>query len=153
MGVLEVQRVVDAPADLAWEIIADVENYHKLAAGLSNVEILEGDGVGMRRRCYDNKNRGWDEECPLWDEEGREYRFIVDTQAEDYHQPFVRLQGTWRVEEQSQGTVIGMRFDYVIKYGPLGWLMGLLSMSAGRRDAEDLLEKWEAAIEARVNQS
>jgi ketosteroid isomerase-like protein len=77
-------RVVQARPDLVWAVVADVALYAQLATGLSHVEILEGDGQGLRRRCYDTRGRGWNETCTVW-EPGRRFQMRVDTAWMDQH--------------------------------------------------------------------
>ena len=150
MASFEIERLVDAPADVAWEIIADVAAYHELTPGLTKIEMLGGEGVGMKRRCYDTRGRSWNEQCPLWDEQERRYTFVVETQAEDYPLPFKKLQGTWQVEERPEGTLMKMRFDYVLRPGLMGLMATLFGNAGARQQSEELLDNWEAKIRERV---
>lgn len=142
--------MVQAPAEIVWRVIADVVGYADVAPNLSKAEILSGDGLGMRRRCYDNQGRGWNEMCVLW-EEGRRYSFVVDTN--DYPYPLTKMQGTWGLEERPEGVLIMMRFDFVPKYGPIGWLWAQLAKPAFRRICEALLDNWEVKLKAQMGQA
>jgi ribosome-associated toxin RatA of RatAB toxin-antitoxin module len=124
-------RVVQARPDLVWAVVADVALYAQLATGLSHVEILEGDGQGLRRRCYDTRGRGWNETCTVW-EPGRRFQMRVDTAS--YPFPLRLLlrsfQGTWSVDPAPEGARITVGFDAEPRLGPLGRL-ALRAMGEG----------------------
>lgn len=57
------------------------------------------------------------------------------------------MQGTWGLEEQSDGVLVTMQFDYQPKYGPFGWLMDQVYIKpAFRRICDKLMDNWETAI-------
>ena len=144
MSVLEVERIIDAPIEVAWEVIADMEGYADITTnGITKVEVLEGEGKGMLRRCHDNKGNSWTETCPVW-EEGRKFQFIVNTDVPDYPFPLKRLQGTWFVEPRPEGTLIKATFEYEIKFGMVGKMMNAFMAKQARKDSEYLLEQWAA---------
>ncbi len=67
-------RTESLPGDRAavWAVVGDVtstDNEH-----LVSQEIIEGDGIGMVRRCVDTSGNAWTETCTLW-EPGHSYRF------------------------------------------------------------------------------
>ena len=70
--VLTFSRRVAASPSIAWEVVSDVAAFGEHAPNLSRTEVLSGDEVGMTRRCFDSRGRGWTETCTLW-EEGRRY--------------------------------------------------------------------------------
>ncbi len=137
-------RAVAAPPEQVWPVITDHEGYADVADNLSRVEVVAGEGLGMARRCYDTKGRGWNETCVLWNE-GRAYSFEVDTS--DYPFPLKEVRGTWGVEPATGGSTVTMEFDIVAKYGVLGRMLigsGLKVAFSGL--CERLLDKWEARI-------
>lgn len=140
----KIERLIDAPADVVWSIISDVEGYAEIAPNLSKAKIVSGEGAGMQRQCWDTRGGTWREDCVLW-EEGHRYSMVVDTS--DYPYPFTKMQGTWGMEEQSNGVLVTMQFDYQPKYGPLGWLMDQFYIKpAFRRICKKLMDNWEAEI-------
>jgi hypothetical protein len=140
------RRSIAASCEQVWPVIADHEGYADVADNLSRVEVVAGQGLGMARRCYDNKGRGWNETCVLWDE-GRTYSFEVDTS--DYPFPLREVRGTWGVEPADGGSVITMTFDIVAQYGAPGRLvMGLALRLMFSSLCERLLDKWQARIMA-----
>jgi ribosome-associated toxin RatA of RatAB toxin-antitoxin module len=140
-------RVVAAPADLVWAVVADVAGYARIAPGLSHVEILGGDGQGLRRRCYDNQGRGWTETCTLW-EPGHRFQMRVDTDS--YPFPLRQLlrgfQGTWSVDAVPGGTRITVQFDAEPRLGLLGRLALRAMGGKADRDLTRLLDNYEQAI-------
>ena len=50
-----VKRTVRAPRATVWKVMTDHPGYAGVASNLSKVEVLSGDGLGMRRRCYGPK--------------------------------------------------------------------------------------------------
>ena len=142
MLTLEFERLVEIRSSLAWQVVADVVGYANYASNLSKASV-EGEGLGMKRRCWDTRGQSWLETCTLW-ETGERYSFEVDTSVYPY--PFKVMKGTWRVKAEGDKTLITMRFDYEPKYGLVGkWLV---SQQQGRFRAlaEDLLNNWEKAM-------
>lgn len=143
------ERLVRAPAEVVWDVIADLEGYAQAAPNLSKVAVLSGEGEGMVRRCWDNEGNGWSEECVLW-EEGRRYSMIVDTANADGH-PMKEMKGTWGLQEEDDGVRVYMRFEYEPKYGWLGLLLDrVLTRRVARQLTETIFDEWEAQIQARV---
>ena len=68
----------------------------------------------------DSRGGTWIERCTLW-EQGTRYSMTVDTS--DYPYPLRKMQGTWGVEGVADGSRINMRFDYAMKYVPVGWML------------------------------
>ena len=140
-------RIVQAPADLVWAVVADVAGYAQLAPGLSHVEILEGDQEGLRRRCHDARGRGWNEVCTLW-EPGHRYRMRVDTASYPFalRQLLRGFQGTWSVDPVPGGTRITVRFDAQPRLGLLGRLALRAMGGKAHRDLTQLLDNYQQAI-------
>jgi len=90
MYTLNVERVVDAPANIVWDVISDVEAYASYAPNLGRA-VKTSDGDAPSRRCWDTQGRGWNEACVLW-EEGKQYSYVIDTS--DYPYPFTQMKGT-----------------------------------------------------------
>lgn len=144
MANLQFDRLVNAPKDIVWEVISDVEAYAEVAPNLSKAVILSGQGEGMSRRCWDTKGGSWQEQCTLW-EEGKRYTMQVDTR--DYPYPFTEMQGTWGLEEQANGTLITMEFDFTPKFGVVGDLMVRVGMKRSfQKVCSELLDNWELRI-------
>ncbi len=146
---LELQRLVNAPASTVWQVISDHAFYGEIAPNLHRVEVLNGDGLGMQRRCTGTDGVSWTEECVLW-REGEVYAFEVDTSAPGY--PLARMKGTFGLEQRADGVLITMRFDYLPKFNPplLGWLLDRALKRAAMPLAKAIMDRWEAEIMRRV---
>ncbi|MFY0595345.1 MAG: SRPBCC family protein [Cognatishimia sp.] len=94
--VASTRRKVKAPQNVVWQIINDHPAYADVADNISKVEVIEGDAIGMQRRCYGPHGENWTETCDLY-EEGRLYGFTVHTEADSYPYPFETVQGRWSV--------------------------------------------------------
>lgn len=150
MNTLYIERLIDIPAGIAWDVIADVERYADYAPNLSSAHKLTtvGETDSPGRRCYDTQNRGWNETCVLW-EDGRRYSFLVDTS--DYPYPFTYVKGTWGVEPRADGTLVYMQFDYVPAAPKIGrWLVNRWVKAQFGKIVEELMDNWEAEMKARV---
>lgn len=149
MSQFRIFRHVSAPPEIVWPVVSDVAGYGDVAPNLSRVEIVQGARESLERRCYDLKGRGWNERCEFWDE-GHAYAMEVDTGAPDYPYPFRALRGTWRVVPEGAGSRIEMQFDFRLKYGPLGRLLGYVMRPAFSRVCGKLIDNWEALIVERA---
>jgi len=99
-----------------YQVMPDRAGYAGVANNLSRVEVVSGGGLGMRRRCYDNRGRGWSETCSLW-EEGYAYSFDLQTSAPDYPYPLREMKGTWRAEPFKEGSRVILEFVALPKWG------------------------------------
>jgi hypothetical protein len=143
-------RIVHVSPEVAWQVMTDHAGYAEVADNLSKVEVVSGQGLGMVRRCYDTKGRGWNETCTLW-EEGRAYAFTVHTNAPDYPYPLAELKGTWRVDPVAQGSRVSLEFVARAKWGVLGRLMLRVLIGPAGRICRRLLKRWEAVMLARAS--
>ncbi|MDX1746263.1 MAG: SRPBCC family protein, partial [Halobacteriales archaeon] len=92
MARLQFERNVDAPVSVVWDVISDQDLYADAAPNLMAVEILEGEGTGMVRRCVDTDGNAWTETCVAW-EENQGFRIAVDVTDSDFHRPlFTRFE-------------------------------------------------------------
>ena len=150
MYTLKTERVVDAPAAIVWDVISDVERYADYAPNLSHAHKIGG-GDHPARRCYDTRERGWNEACVLW-KEGEVYSYIIDTT--DYPYPFTQMKGTWGMTQQPEGVKITMQFDYTPRYPwVFGWLFHRRVKQVFRPVVTGLMDNWTAEIRQRAAQS
>jgi CBS domain-containing protein len=147
MAVIELRRRIKARPDVVWQVISDMSGLALMAAHVSKVEILEGEGRGLRRRVYDQRGRWWVESCTDW-QEGERYTMAVD--SGDFVFPCKRMEYTWGLTRQGEHVTIAMRFDYSPRYGPVGLLLDRLR-DRHRLEArhEQLLDAWVHAIQNR----
>jgi len=143
---LTFERIIDAPAQVVWDVISDVEAYADYAPNLSQA-IKTSDSAQPSRTCTDTRGKSWDEACVLWrDKEA--YSYVVDTSAADYPYPFKYLQGTWGMETQADGVKVTMRFDYQpTAPSILGWFVHRAMKHSSVSIVETLFDNWESAMQ------
>ncbi len=140
------KRIVKANKSKVWEIISDVENYHKIAPNIDDSKIISGEKVGMVRSCSHGKDN-WTETCSLWDEE-KEYSFEVDTTALDYPYPLKMLRGNWQVHEiNKEETEITMNFEFEYKKSFQNILIHPIMKYKFTKVCKELLDNWQNIIE------
>ncbi|MGB0498196.1 MAG: SRPBCC family protein [Rubricella sp.] len=142
-----VRRTVRAPTATVWEVMTDHPAYADVADNLSRVEVLSGDGLGMRRRCHGPKGESWEETCDLH-EPGRAYGFRVHTEAEDYPYPFETLTGRWSVEKHPGGSLFEIQIVAKPKGNALSrWLFTTLARPRFKTILIDLADAWAERME------
>jgi hypothetical protein len=142
-------RSIPVPPELAWQVMTDHAAYADVADNLSRVEVVSGNGLGMCRRCYDTRGRGWNETCTLW-EEGRAYAFTVHTDAPDYPYPLTELTGVWRVEPMAEGSKVSLEFVARAKWGIVGHVLLRILIGPAEKICLRLLERWEGLMLAKA---
>src|SRR6516225_8055680 len=140
-------RKTDAPRADAWAVLSDHSGWGDHAPNLSKSEVVAGSGEGAVRRCYNNAGKGWSETCTLW-QPGTRYVMEVDTS--DYPYPLSVMRGTFDVDDAGNGSIIRLRFDYKVKGGPAGRVLGLLLRPVFARTCKGLLDSLEQAAVSRA---
>ncbi len=142
------ERIIHAPKEKVWKVISDVENYHKVTApNIHHVEIVAGEGLGMKRVCSAPDGSNWEETCTVWNP-GKEFKFVVNTQKEDYPLPLKSLSGVWKVETVSPiQTRLSMDFTYEFKSPFLSGYFLSTGMKQAEEDTEYLLDNWQRLAE------
>ena len=140
-------RKTDAPRADAWAVLSDHSGWGDHAPNLSKSEVVAGSGEGAVRRCYNSAGQGWSETCTLW-QPGTRYVMEVDTS--DYPYPLSVMRGTFDVDDAGNGSIIRLRFDYKVKGGPAGRVLGLLLRPVFARTCKRLLDSLEQAALSRA---
>jgi len=143
----EIRRKIDAPRADVWAVLSDLNGWAAHAPNLSKTKVIAGSHQGAVRRCYNNAGKGWNETCTLW-QPGRRYVMEVDTS--DYPYPLSVMRGTFDVDDAGNGSIIRLRFDYKVKGGPAGRVLGLLLRPVFARTCKGLLDSLEQAAVSRA---
>lgn len=150
MARIVADRWIDAPVPVVWAVITDPDVYASVAPNLAAVEIVEGDGEGMVRRCVDTDGNEWTETCHYW-EEHRGFGVRVDTATSPFHRRlFSSFEGEWRVDPVDGGVRVSIRFDFEPRYGPLGRLIAWYFRLRAPGIVEPIFDGWAAEIDARL---
>ncbi|KZS41094.1 hypothetical protein AWE51_23355 [Aquimarina aggregata] len=143
---LTFERIINTSKQNTWKAISDVSNYHKVAPNIDSVVIISGHGKGMVRSCS-HKTDSWTEVATLW-EEGEQYSFQVNTDAEDYPYPLKYLKGNWKVKEYSKNkTKITMTFNFTYKKKIYNLLIHPFMKKKFNKICEELLDNWQKELE------
>lgn len=149
MTSVRLERTIDAPPGIVWDVITDHELYAEAAPNLSTVEVVDGAAETMVRRCVDTNGNAWTERCTRW-EDGRGFAVSVDVENSDFHRRlFSRFDGEWRLSEMADGVVVSIQFDFDTRFGPLGWLLARYFAWKAPSLVEAIFDRWEAEIAAR----
>lgn len=147
MAIVEVQRRVKASRAMVWSIVADVTGDAGVPPAAKRVELLEGEGLGLRRKIAGRDGVAWTEQCVLWEPE-RLYSMEVD--AGSFLIPCARLRYTASVSEDAGTVLIRLYFDYAPRYGVIGQF---LERFGSRRRLESyaaqVLDNWVRVVHAR----
>ncbi|MFP3914175.1 MAG: SRPBCC family protein [Actinomycetota bacterium] len=117
--VVAAERTIDAPVSVLWEIVADLDGYHRHVEALAETAVVEGAGRGAIRRCVDASGAAWSETCTVWEPE-RCYVIEVDvaTYPLKYRSLFRSFRGTWNLEPAGRGTRVSLSFDIELRRVP-----------------------------------
>ncbi|WP_299726500.1 SRPBCC family protein [uncultured Tateyamaria sp.] len=143
-----VKRTVKAPTETVWDVMTDHPAYADVASNIAKVEVMSGDGLGMKRRCYGPKGENWEETCDVF-EPGKSFGFRIHTEAEDYPYPIAELSGRWTVEQHP----LGSEFDIQIIAEPKGnpvarWLFSAIAKQQFKGVLIDLADGWATRMES-----
>ena len=150
---VRMSRSVKAPREIIWDVMTDHEAYAHYADNLAGVEILEGDGLGMVRRCLAADGGKWTETADIW-EPGNRYGFEIDTGAADYPYPLDSLKAIWAVEPDEGGSsTVSIEFAAVPTETVKGKLFGLMGRFVFPKVLDDILGRWKDEMEHRAGSS
>lgn len=123
---------IDAAPDAVWAVVSRFMHIDEFAPQIASVDALtRGDvGLGSKRRNHFKNGTSLVEEVIAW-KPGEGYTVkLSDMAAMPLHEASsdIRITGTGG---RSKAT---WTFDYRVKYGPLGWLLGqtMMKMMMGK---------------------
>ena len=152
MPTIEYRRTVDASASIVWDVITDHELYAEATPNLERVDVIEGEGDSMIRRCVDTAGNEWTETCTYWTA-GERFSVSVDVAGSDFHRRvFSRFEGEWGLSESADGVEIIIAFDFEPRFGPLGRLISKYLAYKAPFLIEPIFDRWESAIESRTRE-
>lgn len=153
-GTFSLERVVNATADRAWNVVSDVAHYAEVAKTLRSSDISSGEGLGMVRKCEDKNGVCWAEKCVRW-EPGQAYAFEVDTSGPNYPLPLKAMRGDFEVDPLGNArSVIRIRFTFTPRRGLVTELLvALLFAMRGGALIGEILDRWARLIESNAGSS
>lgn len=123
------QIKIDAPAERAWEALADfgaVHKYNPLVAHSHSTSAQSG-GVGATRHCGLTLNGASVEERIVEWTEGESY--VVDIYDGSKAPPFRQARAHLSVRPDGAGSIVTGTLEYTLKFGPVGVLMDRLMVA------------------------
>lgn len=147
MAVIKLRRRVKAHADVVWKVISDMSGLAQTAPHVARVEILSGEGKGLKRRLHDDSGRWWEEECVDW-QENRSYTMRVN--EGNFAFAFEKMEYTWGIKEYSDKVLVWMRFDYTPRYGVIGQILDRFQFKPRFQSlCDELIDSWVKVIHSR----
>ncbi len=113
---------IDATPEAIWAVLSRFMQIDEIAPQIAQVEALTRgtNGVGSKRRCYFENGTSLTEEVTQWDpNQGYSVRL-----SEMSAMPLTEAHAAIAIAPSANGTRVTWSMDYVVKYGPLGWLLG-----------------------------
>ena len=117
---------IHVPASKVWEVLGDFASIEHYSTSVDRSPLLPGktEGVGTKRICHFYDKTSVVEEITRF-QEGESF----DIALSQYSLPLKSARATMGVKVVDNTTSdIYMSMDYVVKFGPVGWVMGALLM-------------------------
>jgi carbon monoxide dehydrogenase subunit G len=123
---------IDAAPDAVWAEISRYMHIDEFAPQITSVDALtDGEiGMGSKRRNHFANGTSVIEEVTAWNPGAGYAVKLSDMAAMPLHEANSEI----RVTSLGGRTKVTWTFDYRVKYGPLGWLMGqtMMKMMMGK---------------------
>ena len=117
---------VNVQASKIWEVLKDFGGVENFAVEITTSPIINNikSGIGAKRKCTFTNGSSMVEEITEY-KEGKGFKMDIS----EYSLPLNSMVSEiWVKEIDSKNSEIYMATDFVVKGGPLGWLMGALMM-------------------------
>lgn len=125
-------HMIDATPEAVWAVLGRYMHIDEFAPQISSVEALtEGeDGLGSKRRNTFENGTSVVEEVTAW-KPNHGYTVKLSEMAA---MPLHEAQSEVFITPKGNASEVTWTFDYRVKYGPLGWLMGqtVMKMMMGK---------------------
>ena len=117
---------VNVPSEKVWQILEDFSSVEKFAITIKSSPIISdiNSGLGAKRLCTFNDGSSLVEEIIEY-YPGKGYKMVLS----EFSLPLKEMHATMKVTAIDENSCeIYMSADFVVKAGPLGWLMGQFIM-------------------------
>ena len=123
---------IDAAPDAVWAVLSRFMHIDEFAPEIVSVDALTSSevGLGSKRRNHFKNGTSLVEDVTSW-RPGEGYTVKLSDMAA---MPLHVASSDVHIAAKGGGSVVTWIFDYRVKYGPLGWLMGqtLMKMMMGK---------------------
>jgi hypothetical protein len=123
---VETKLRINASSENVWEILDDFGGVERFSIGVEKSSIVGGknSGLGAIRHCIFYDKTSVHEEIMEYEEKKR-FKVILT----DFSMPMKAMYAGFSVEKVTETTCeVSMYMDFVVKFGPLGALMGAVIM-------------------------
>ena len=131
MGKVSASREMNVPAEKVWQVLADFGGIYKYHPGVETSPLLSenNEGLGARRICHFYDKSSVVEEVVDWSE-GRK----LTVELSEGSLPFKSARATFTIEPTGgEVSRVTLSMDFVVKYGPIGWVMEKAMINAKMR--------------------
>ena len=123
---------IDSAPDAVWAVLSRYMHINEFAPEITSVDALsEGEiGIGSKRRNHFANGTSLVEEVTSW-RPGTGYTVQLSDMAA---MPLKAASSEIRISPTGGKSKVTWTFDYKVKFGPLGWLLGqsLMKMMVGK---------------------
>ncbi len=123
---IEQTITVSIPAAELWQVLEDFSSVEKFATTIKTSPIINeiNSGLGAKRLCTFNDGSSLVEEIIEF-QDGQGFKMKLS----EFSLPLKNMNAEMRVKEiDANSSELYMSSDFVVKAGPLGWLLGILVM-------------------------
>lgn len=117
---------VNAPAAKVWETLRDFSSVERFSSKVESSPIVGevAAGLGTKRLCT-----FYDKSTVLEEIVGYEEGESLDIELSEFSMPLESMRAQMKVTPVDGATSdASFSMDFVVKYGPIGWLMGAIMM-------------------------
>ena len=128
-------HIIDASSEAVWSVLGRYMHIDEFAPQIMSVEALTTgeDGVGSKRRNVFENGTSVVEEVTQW-KQGEGFTVKLSDMAA---MPLHEASSEVRITPMGGRSKVTWTFDYRVKYGPIGWLMGQTLMKMMMRKIID----------------
>ncbi len=119
-------HTIDASPEAIWAVLGRYMHIDEFAPLITSVDALtEGEnGLGSKRRNHFENGTSLVEEVTAWVPNQSFTVKLSDMAAMPLHEAHSEVS----IEPKGERSIVKWSFDYRVKFGPLGWLMGQTMM-------------------------
>lgn len=125
-------HTIDATPEAVWDVLGQYMHVDEFAPLITSVDALTDgeDRVGSKRRNHFENGTSLVEEVTVW----RPNQGFTVALSDMAAMPLHEAQSEVSIEQKGNQSSVTWTFDYRVKYGPLGWLMGqtMMKMMMGK---------------------
>jgi ribosome-associated toxin RatA of RatAB toxin-antitoxin module len=123
---IETTLRVNAPAEKVWETLGDFSSIERFSSKVESSPIVGevAAGLGTKRICT-----FYDKSTVVEEIVGYQEGESLDIELSEFSMPLESLRAQMKVTPVDDArSDVSFAMDFVVKYGPIGWLMGTIMM-------------------------